>query len=77
MCGTFHDVGREYPCFAKNPRTSRHKNDYALCISGTRSPGNCAAFQSTGNTAKWRQSGGSGWHYPAITTTNHDLTYCF
>nr|WP_306292057.1 hypothetical protein [Salmonella bongori] len=55
-----HDIGRKYPYFAKNPRTSRHKNDYALCTSGTGSPRNSAAFQSSGNAAKWRQSGGSG-----------------
>nr|WP_231845626.1 hypothetical protein [Salmonella bongori] len=53
-------MGRKYPYFAKNPRTSRHKNDYALCTSGTGSPRNSAAFQSSGNAAKWRQSGGSG-----------------
>ncbi|MCN1889358.1 hypothetical protein MLH06_15945 [Escherichia coli] len=35
VCGAFHDVGWKYPCFAKNPRTSRYKNDYALRTSGT------------------------------------------
>ncbi|MCN9013184.1 hypothetical protein MLQ41_12735 [Escherichia coli] len=37
VCGALHDVRWKYPCFAKNPRTSRYKNDYALCPFSTRS----------------------------------------
>ncbi|MCF0361112.1 hypothetical protein L0F42_03380 [Klebsiella pneumoniae] len=77
VCGAFHDVGWKYPCFAKNPRTSRYKNDYALRSSGTGSSGNGAPFQSSGNAAKWRQSGGSGWHYPVITTTDRQPNLLF
>nr|WP_235135719.1 hypothetical protein [Enterobacter huaxiensis] len=31
---TLHDVWRQHPCPAENPRPSRHKNDYALCSPG-------------------------------------------
>lgn len=61
----------------KNSRTPRYKNDYALRTSGTGSSGNGAPFQSSGNAAKWRQSGGSGWHYPVITTTDHQPNLLF
>ncbi|WIO45445.1 hypothetical protein P2G42_08315 [Klebsiella electrica] len=29
-----HDVWRQHPCPAENPRPSRHKNDHALCSPG-------------------------------------------
>nr|WP_309145121.1 hypothetical protein [Klebsiella pneumoniae] len=35
---TLHDVWRQHPCPAENPRPSRHKNDHALCSLGPRSP---------------------------------------
>nr|WP_270292684.1 hypothetical protein [Enterobacter ludwigii] len=31
---TLHDVWRQHPCPAKDSRTSRHKNDHALCSPG-------------------------------------------
>nr|WP_306417400.1 hypothetical protein [Escherichia coli] len=71
VCGALHDVGWKHSGLTKNSRTPRYKNDYALRTSGTGSSGNGAPFQSSGNAAKWRQSGGSGWHYPVITTTDH------
>lgn len=61
----------------KNSRASRYKNDDALRTSGTGSSGNGAPFQSSCNAAKWRQSGGSGWHYPVITTTDHQPNLLF
>ncbi|MCK2401233.1 hypothetical protein MZE84_17930 [Escherichia coli] len=77
VCGALHDVGWKHLGLTKNSRTPRYKNDYALCASGTGSFGNGAPFQSTGNVTKWRQSGGSGWHYPAITTTDHHIKLLF
>ena len=59
-----HDVGWKHSGLTKNSRTPRYKNDYALRTSGTVLSGNGAPFQSSGNAAKWRQSGGGGWHDP-------------
>ena len=70
-------IGWEHLGLTKNSRTSRYKNDDALRTSGTGSSGNGAPFQSSGNAAKWRQSGGSGWHYPVITTTDHQPNLLF
>lgn len=77
VCSALHDVGWKHSGLTKNSRTPRYKNDYALRTSGTGSSGNGAPFQSSGNAAKWRQSGGSGWHYPVITTTDHQPNLLF
>ncbi|MCK6644076.1 hypothetical protein L8S64_10910 [Enterobacter bugandensis] len=31
---TLHDVWRQHPCPAEDPRPSRHKKDHALCSPG-------------------------------------------
>ena len=77
VCSALHDVGWKHSGLTKNSRTPRYKNDYALRTSGTGSSRNGAPFQSSGNAAKWRQSGGSGWHYPVITTTDHQPNLLF
>lgn len=46
---TLHVVWRQHPCPAENPRSSRHKNDHALCPPRARSSGNGPTLQSLGN----------------------------
>ncbi|MEG0100469.1 MAG: hypothetical protein RR750_14000 [Citrobacter sp.] len=35
---SLYDVRWKHPRLAENPRSSRHKNDHALCSLGSRSP---------------------------------------